>query len=781
MDESAQRMASHHGRISKSADTAGQPALEHPGRHQPLLGNQHEGKLGCEHQGLILDSMAGGEENNASGNYSGGPTASKAIGRFIESSNTNNNQLLNANIVERTAVERRTSQPENCNFVDICSFPTNQRHPSAALRKRQTGWRLLDDNTDKRKSDRSHWTLYHLPSSALTNSESHVGTAKNERQQVPFLRGEFDHRTTHIGREHPRVIEVSQHHPEPASNSTRGSSADGAFGNPTRNNTYLHETCNREHAEQIHATWPIQQTPSPHSSRHCESNGRFNSQCNLGTEETLRFEHITNQFPSGEAKGELTQATRVFPLYTQQMGRINLERLTAMMNTSEFKIFQTAYQQYSASHSLERNTKFNRSELFDEDIHQLLNARYIEETEEELVEGTIIVKSVDEPAKERRRFIAWPKEQNGEKEAGLQMPTSAEYIISAHEKLLGVCIDMKNFYNQFQMHPEARPHYCFKHGPKWYRLTVIPTGGRTCSTIAEITMRTIARIVSEEHGAVNIATYIDNVRFLANSSTTIMNCTSLFYKLCTDVEITVNEKVEALEPSSAFTFLGVQYDLEKQTVCVREKTLQKLATSASEYGEASTLRDCLGVFGRLVWSSLILNIRFADFYYVFKFLRRRVGLLLNDTAQMWPSAKPQWDNWITRVLHNKPRPITITNDKAPTLYTDASLTGYGAIAFHQDHVSIVASTWTSHTLEHASINLLELKAVQFALEWMQLRQCHVIIDNTTAISWIKKGRARNFLANRSLQKILRHDILSLNYINSESNPADYWSRIFSCN
>jgi hypothetical protein len=135
------------------------------------------------------------------------------------------------------------------------------------------------------------------------------------------------------------------------------------------------------------------------------------------------------------------------------------------------------------------------------------------------------------------------------------------------------------------------------------------------------------------------------------------------------------------------------------------------------------------------------------------------------------------------------------------MFTDASLSGWGAILFADQHTFIAAGPWDSVALalaaRGAGINFLELRTVRLALrrfsldffkvlgyQWLQNERIALWIDNTSALFSLVRSRSNSFSLNSELVKVnrlLRRLNLTLlpQYIASQENPADYWSRIFT--
>jgi ribonuclease HI len=119
-----------------------------------------------------------------------------------------------------------------------------------------------------------------------------------------------------------------------------------------------------------------------------------------------------------------------------------------------------------------------------------------------------------------------------------------------------------------------------------------------------------------------------------------------------------------------------------------------------------------------------------------------------------------------------------------TLFTDASLLGWGAILYTESDDLCVAGSWTPEESE-LHINLLEIRAVRKALQFLEIgpgSEIALWVDNTTAMGQMQKSYSRAFAHNCELQKIAeimdqKHiTVVSSQYCKSAVNPADALSR-----
>lgn len=196
-----------------------------------------------------------------------------------------------------------------------------------------------------------------------------------------------------------------------------------------------------------------------------------------------------------------------------------------------------------------------------------------------------------------------------------------------------------------------------------------------------------------------------------------------------------------------------------------------------------TFKEAQAVFGVCQYASRILNTPLYEYYYVFKFMRRRNRLLASglraelDTVRIWPSISSIWDTWIVRLVAGYRAPVEQTTGIFHVV-SDASQSGYGAIVFPPFSTPFaISGSWPPHVQNH-HINQKELMALVIACTHIpQSSHIAIKLDNTTAIHCINKTRSRCYQLNGLVQSLLSSYVIkSVEYVASEHNIADGLSR-----
>jgi hypothetical protein len=387
----------------------------------------------------------------------------------------------------------------------------------------------------------------------------------------------------------------------------------------------------------------------------------------------------------------------------------------------------------------------------------------------------------------------WPKKFNDltadSQTSEVFFPT-VEDIISRVDKKCAACLDFAAFFQQFPLAAEVRVYFCFKWRGKIYAPTTIPTGGREPPKFAQLLTSEIALDAAHAGGppnAVEADAFVDNVRLAADEDGQVRSAVSTVFGTCRNLGIIVNEKIEEVKPCTAYTFLGIYFAHEELAINVGEKTKIKLREQMSILEKDATCeaRKWWSLFGLCVWGSKILGLPKHKFYYVYKFIRRSAADAPSKHRKIWNCVVSLWRSWCMCILESGNVKPTIDVQSPLFLFTDASSTGFGAILFCPDgETRIVAGAWAGKCkLLH--INVLELRAVNLALSRLNLcnSSLFLFVDNTTAQGALIKTRSKSFQINQEVGRIISRlaesnsCFISVEYISTHLNPADFWSRL----
>jgi hypothetical protein len=141
-------------------------------------------------------------------------------------------------------------------------------------------------------------------------------------------------------------------------------------------------------------------------------------------------------------------------------------------------------------------------------------------------------------------------------------------------------------------------------------------------------------------------------------------------------------------------------------------------------------------------------------------------------------------DWRSEILKRLPYRISLDKNLEASLFTDSSSEGFGAILFTAlGRTEILAGSWNARLVER-HINEKEALCLLRALKVMDFSDVNNIvvwIDNTTALFSIRKGDSRSFPISRIVTRIWANPvwpkITRIEYINTKLNLADLPSRL----
>ena len=395
--------------------------------------------------------------------------------------------------------------------------------------------------------------------------------------------------------------------------------------------------------------------------------------------------------------------------------------------------------------------------------------------------GTVITFSVNEPLKNRRRWVVYPKEINEEFDCSFATELkSIEEVIAESTFRHAVTLDVSSCFHHFLVSERVAPYFCFEYNQEYYQITTVPTGGRDPPAIAQLV--TSALLL----GTTSVSTtHIDNIRLGCDVRDVLDNDTKVVLQNARSFGIAI----EVCSTADEYDFLGVTFSHavghgKNTAVQIASKTRKKV--EASQLSDEITLRQVVGIFSRLVYCSAILKLPIHPYYLVYKFLRRRIGRNLDELADVWSCVKPILARWRITVLQAPKRFVlnSTLHEAATVLVTDASLSGWGAVAYCKSGVVTVAGPWNN--AERAlHINLLEFKALLNAITSMRAvlgDSLDILIDNTSVMHCIHRRRSNSFELNNMVGHLSSLiSVNSVNYIQSAENEADPFSRLFGPN
>ena len=393
----------------------------------------------------------------------------------------------------------------------------------------------------------------------------------------------------------------------------------------------------------------------------------------------------------------------------------------------------------------------------------------------------------------RRRVITWSK-RNVDRERLLLGSFDYEHLFFSAAQCrdaglrprFAAQLDCEKFYQQLSL--LAKRHWAVAAYNETFLLRTIPTGSALAPIVAQALLHALARLATNGT-AVTFDCCIDNLRLLGDSLDELKQAWTRLRETCSRVGLVIGD---FSDPSpDSYTYLGVFYDKVENRARLKDSTAAKLRATVAQLNSKLLPLDHLSAFGKLMNAVQLLRWDRSDLFYIVKFIRRVQEDLNNNSRKpkrAWDSARPRW-----QYLANRLSTEWVTLQDEPTssitLFTDASLTGWGVVVLTEPSVTVYAGRWSPKECDQVSINVLETMAVLKAAQRLppllalpsSLTEVRVFIDNTTAKAWVTEGCSSNRDANKvvaKLQQIERDHNLRfvMRYVKSARNPADAPSR-----
>lgn len=445
--------------------------------------------------------------------------------------------------------------------------------------------------------------------------------------------------------------------------------------------------------------------------------------------------------------------------------------------------------------------------LTDTDMDQLLTAHIARRVPVATKGGGgLILFTVEELPKRRRRLIRWTKQVN---ERGGKIPhehsvpllTVREATDAVATHSFAVCIDIEGQFDAIvtPIGEADAPLHVFSYKAQKYAMSTIPTGQRQSSSLAQLITQWLAQPAVRL--GFRVDTYVDNIRILVRDEQldTLPAAIDAVYNRALTVQLQFDIPRSEAVPLQRYDFLGVRYDHVARTVDLTDRARAKLTEAATDIAACDIpyrrLQECVGTFQH---AERVLHTEVMPLqrYWIYKQIRRlarpdpytRTPRLAAELVHIWPSARAAWTNWITSLMRAPPRHVESRGRPTAVLIADASESGWAAW-FWDDHEPprVVASEWPAWLVHmQPLISELEILALALGLAMLTIRRRTVLTlvsDNTTALAGVRRGHLRNYFDSRALQLLLgilkekNLRVASSYYIRSAHNPADFFSRL----
>lgn len=345
-------------------------------------------------------------------------------------------------------------------------------------------------------------------------------------------------------------------------------------------------------------------------------------------------------------------------------------------------------------------------------------------------------------------------------------------------------IDLKDAYYLIPIDVNHRKYLRFTYDRKLFEFTCLPFG---LSSAPYCYTKLIKPIVSHlrKRGILSV-NYLDDFLILGESAQVCSENIRYTINLLKSLGFIINHEKSNLIPSKRIKFLGYIYDSDQLSVELpldKKKSIQKWATHFLNKRQCK-IRRFAKFIGILIAACPAIK---YSWLYTKNFERIKCSALrannmdYNAIMKLPDLIKKDLKWWIQNV--NSSRCFLKSQNFKLTMYTDASLTGWGACC----DTGRTHGFWSDQE-QSLHINILELRAILYGLKCFtsDLRDCNILLrcDNTTAISYINRMGSIKYPALYNLSREIwqwceeRNLWIFASYITSKDNwEADKESRV----
>ena len=359
-----------------------------------------------------------------------------------------------------------------------------------------------------------------------------------------------------------------------------------------------------------------------------------------------------------------------------------------------------------------------------------------------------------------------------------KMETNRSIRGSIHLGMWTTSLDLTDAYFHIPISPKFRKFLRFVWEDRVYAFKTMPFG---LSTASLVFTRIFQAVVAHLHSqSIFIHSYLDDSLLKNMSQFLLRDHTHFVIGLLLKLGFLISWKKSELVPSQYFIFLGEHYRTDLGLVFPPEKKIVTLQFLVNKFFQISSVpaRQFLQLIGFLISLMDVIPLGRLHIRPIQWYLRE----FWHPVTQMWEACIPvlprllphlQWllqrSNLLTGVpLDPPPPPPPPPPDSTLTLYTDASLTGWGAFLEGRT----VSGVWEDCHIEH--IHLLEMRPVLLSLrhfqEVIQRQSPLIATDNTTVVAYLQnQGGTHSF----SLHLLCREIMLlceSPDSVDSETYP-----------
>ena len=395
---------------------------------------------------------------------------------------------------------------------------------------------------------------------------------------------------------------------------------------------------------------------------------------------------------------------------------------------------------------------------------------------------------------DRRRWILHPEEQNDAAYASGFVSCVDLHHVSAylgdvyHE--VGCVSDISASFYGLELPLASRAFYRFRdeHGTL-YEMNRGMMGHTLMADIQHIITNIVAghpAYVQPRFAAPCVTrVWIDNINFVG-SRERVAVARDRLAATCSDAQCHVAMDVGS--PAQQYAFIGVDFDHAARTTCLAAKTRRKLPATLPDAMPAEELEQLVS---RLIFAAAVRQEPLANHWWALKWSRRFFNKI--NRGQLHPhalvpicgSARTSLAHWLETAATPHVVNRAFTGRRA-TLFTDATLNGWGAVLISDDGRIVVVGGRFEGGQRAGDIGRKEAWAVVNALRALRdpmrgVSDLDLFVDNTSVEAALRRGVPRADSLVEPVAAAWRDVIgsrisLFVDYVSTKVNPSDAASR-----
>ena len=298
-------------------------------------------------------------------------------------------------------------------------------------------------------------------------------------------------------------------------------------------------------------------------------------------------------------------------------------------------------------------------------------------------------------------------------------------------------IDLKDAYFSVAIHPQSQKFLRFLWQNKAFQFCCLPFGLNIAPSLFTRLMKPVAGFLRKR--GVRLILYLDDMLIIGSTPREVNDFTQMAVNLLKALGFIINLDKSVLTPTQVTTFLGFTINSISMRFTLPSEKVQKLLTLCRQIRSSSkvllqTLAQLLGLlesYRLAVWQTPL------HFRYLQALLIRGLNQMNHNyeaPVSLCSQSLGEINWWLQNLETVNGSPI-ITPSSDLTIFTDASLTGWGAACGN-----IQTNGKWSATERQLHINVLELKGAMLGIQSLLKNQSSKIISlnmgSSTAVAYI---------------------------------------------